>query len=141
MGAGRDAVCVRPRVGAQTGDRRYSQRKPDSALLRHEPATPPRHNGLIQRVGQSALEAKNLGIDAILFHQAYDEKESLLFLNNLDMVQGNTNLPIFISARINRDNIDKIIETKPYGIIIGKSITESEDPAEEAKFYYNLCKK
>jgi len=91
--------------------------------------------------GQSALEAKNLGVDAILFHQAYDEKESLLFLDNLDMVQGNTNLPLFISARINRDNIDKITEMKPYGIIVGKSITDAEDPAEEAKFYYNVCKK
>jgi len=90
--------------------------------------------------GQSALEAKNLGVDAILFHQAYDAKESLLFLDNLDMVQGNTDLPVFISARINRENIDKILEIKPYGIIVGKSITKSEDPVEEAKFYYNLCK-
>ncbi|MFC1842469.1 orotidine 5'-phosphate decarboxylase / HUMPS family protein [Candidatus Dependentiae bacterium] len=90
--------------------------------------------------GQSALEAKNLGVDAILFHQAYDTKESLVFLENLDMVQGNTDLPIFISAKINRNNIDKIMETKPYGIVVGKSITEAEEPLEEAKFYYNLCK-
>jgi len=91
--------------------------------------------------GQSALEAKNLGVDAILFHQAYDEKESLVFLDNLDMVQGNTDLPIFISAKINRDNVDKIIEMKPQGIVVGKSITESDDPAKEAKFFYNLCRK
>jgi len=90
--------------------------------------------------GQSALEAKNLGVDAILFHQAYDAKDSLLFMDSLDMVQGNTDLPIFISAKINRENIDKVIETKPYGIIVGKSITQAEDPAQEAKFYYNLCK-
>jgi len=91
--------------------------------------------------GQSALEAKNLGVDAICFHRAYDAKESLLFLEDLDMVRGNTDLPIFISARINRDNVDKIIETKPQGIIVGASITHAEDPLEEAKFYYNLCKK
>jgi len=91
--------------------------------------------------GQSALEAKNLGVDAILFHQAYDESETASFLDNLDMVQGNTDLPIFISAKINRSNIEKIIDTKPRGIVVGKSITEAEDPIEEAKFFYNLCKK
>jgi len=90
--------------------------------------------------GQSALEAKNLGIDGILFHKAYDAKESLLFLEDLDMVKGNTDLPVFISARINRDNVEKIIETKPYGIIIGQAITNAQDPAEEAKYFYNLCK-
>jgi len=91
--------------------------------------------------GQSAMEAKNLGVDAILFHQAYDERESLMFLDKLDMIKGNTDLPIFISAKINRDNVEKILETKPYGIIVGKSITEAENPAEEAKFFYDLCKK
>jgi len=90
--------------------------------------------------GQSALEAKNLGVDAVSFHRAFDAKESLLFLEDLDMVRGNTDLPIFISARINRDNVDKIIETKPQGIIVGASITSAEDPLEEAKFFYNLCK-
>jgi len=90
--------------------------------------------------GQSALEAKNLGVDAISFHRAYDAKESLLFLDDLNMIRGNTDLPVFLSARINRDNINKIIETKPQGIIVGASITEAKDPLEEAKFYYNLCK-
>ena len=90
--------------------------------------------------GQSALEAKNLGVDGILFHKAYDTKESLLFLEDLDMVKGNTELPVFISARINRDNIEKIIETKPYGVIIGQAITSAQDPAKEAKYFYTLCK-
>ena len=91
--------------------------------------------------GQSALEARNLGVDAILFHQAYDEKETMTFLDQLGMVKDNTDLPVFISASINRENVEKIIETKPQGIIIGKSITEAEDPAEEAKFFYGLCQK
>src|SRR5579863_7196776 len=41
-------------------------------------------------VGQSALEAKNLGADALLFHQLYNEKESLIFLDKWDMIKGNT---------------------------------------------------
>ena len=91
--------------------------------------------------GQSALEAKSLGVDAILFHEAYDTSESLVFLDKLDMVKGNTDLPIFISAKINRDNVAQIIETKPYGIVIGKSITDAPDPKAEAKFFYDLCSK
>jgi len=91
--------------------------------------------------GQSALDAQSLGVDAILFHQAFDERESLVFLDNLEMVKGNTALPVFISAKIDRHNVHKIIEMKPYGIIVGKSVTDADDPIEEAKFYYNLCKK
>jgi 3-hexulose-6-phosphate synthase len=99
--------------------------------------------------GQVALDAKNLGVDAILFHKAHEyhlgdnepkSNESLLFLEELDIIKGNTTLPIFISAGINRENINKIIAAKPYGIIIGKSITDAKDPQEEAKFYYDLCK-
>ncbi len=89
--------------------------------------------------GQSALEAKSLGIDAILFHQTYDEKQTLLFLDKWDMVKGNTQLPIFISARINRDTIEKILELKPDGVVIGKAITGSQNPEEEAKFFYEAC--
>jgi 3-keto-L-gulonate-6-phosphate decarboxylase len=89
--------------------------------------------------GQSALEAKSLGVDAILFHQAYDESQPLLFIEKWDMVRGNTELPIFVSGKIKRENIDQILEIKPDGIIISKSITHSENPIEEAKFYYELC--
>lgn len=89
--------------------------------------------------GQSALEAKSFGIDAILFHQTYDEKQTLLFLDKWDMVKGNTQLPIFISARINRDTIEKILELKPDGVVIGKSITGAINPEEEAKFFYEAC--
>jgi len=91
--------------------------------------------------GQSALEAKSLGVDAILFHEAYDSRESLVFLDNLDMVKGNTDLPIFISSKIDKENISQIIETKPDGIVIGKSITDSPNPKAAAKFFHNLCTK
>ncbi len=91
--------------------------------------------------GQSAMEAKNLGIDALMFHQPYDEQHSLEFLDKWDMVSGNTKLPIFISAKIGRDNIQDIIAVNPSGIIVGKGITDSENPAQEAAFYRELCDK
>lgn len=89
-------------------------------------------------LGQSAMEAKNLGADALLFHQAYDEKDALILLDKWEMVRGNTPLPIFISAKINRNTIFNILNIKPDGIVVGKSIIDAEDPAEEAKFFYNL---
>jgi 3-hexulose-6-phosphate synthase len=92
-------------------------------------------------VGQSALEAKNLGIDALLFHQPYSETESLLFLDKWDMIKGNSNLPIFVSAKINRNNVDKIVTLKPDGIIIGLGITDAEDSAQEAHYFAELVSK
>lgn len=89
-------------------------------------------------VGQSALEAKNLGVDALLFHQPYSETESLVFLDKWDMIKGNTSLPIFVSARINRDNVDKILALKPDVIIVGLSITDAEHSAQEAQYFAEL---
>ncbi len=93
-----------------------------------------------KEIGQSALEAKNLGADALLVHQPYDVEEPLEFLDKWEMIRGNTDLPIFISTRIGRDNIEDILNVKPDGITLGRTITEAEDPREEAKFFYNKCK-
>ena len=86
---------------------------------------------------QSALEAQSLGADSILFHQPYDESQSLIFLDKWDMIRGNTSLPIFVSAKITRENVDEIVALKPNGAIVGREITEAENPAEEAKFFHD----
>ena len=91
-----------------------------------------------QSIGQSALEAKNLGADALLFHQPYSETESLVFLDKWDMIKGNTNLPIFVSAKINRNNVDKIVALRPDVIVVGLSITDAEDAAQEAQYFAEL---
>lgn len=92
-------------------------------------------------VGQSALEAKNLGADALLFHQAYDEKDALILLDKWEMVRGNTELPIFVSAKITRSSIFNILNIKPDGIVIGKAIIDADNPTEEAEYFYNLSNK
>lgn len=89
-------------------------------------------------IGQSALEAKNMGVDALMFHQAYDEKDTLILFDKWEMVRGNTTLPIFVSAKITRTTIGTIAAIKPDGIIIGKSIIDSDSPAQEAAFYKSL---
>ncbi len=93
-------------------------------------------------IGQSALEAKNLGADALLFHQPYNDQESLIFLDKWDMIKGNTALPIFVSAKINHENVDKIIALRPDVIIVAlSSITATPDYAAEAQFFADLVKK
>jgi len=90
--------------------------------------------------GQSALEAKNLGVDALFFHRPHDEKDELLFLEDWEMIRGNTDLPIYISAKIKRENVEHVISHKPAGLVIGTSIMTAENPATEAEFFYNLIK-
>jgi 3-keto-L-gulonate-6-phosphate decarboxylase len=91
--------------------------------------------------GQSAMEAKNLGIDALFFHKPHDEQDELVFLDDWEMVKENTELPIYVSAKIKRDNIDSMLTLKPAGIVVGTSIITNDNPAQEAQFYYNLVKK
>lgn len=86
-------------------------------------------------LGQSALEAKSLGVDALLLHTSVEEDDPLTFINSWDMVRGNSHLPIYVSGRITQDVIEKILAIKPDGVIIGKSITESENPADMAAFF------
>ncbi len=91
-------------------------------------------------LGQSALEAKNLGVDALLFHEAYDEKESMSILEKWDMVKGNTDLEVFIAAKIGRESVGEFIQLQPDGIIIGRSITEAAQPADEALYFSKLIR-
>lgn len=91
--------------------------------------------------GQAALEAKSLGADALLFHQPAELGNSLVFLDNWTMVRGNTDLPIFVSSRITKETLAQVIALKPDGIVVGKAICDSEDPAATAQFFYDACKK
>ncbi|MFA6066109.1 MAG: orotidine 5'-phosphate decarboxylase / HUMPS family protein [Candidatus Babeliaceae bacterium] len=89
-------------------------------------------------LGQSALEAKSLGVDALLFHKPSDDDAQLTFLDRWDMVRENTQLPIFISAPITRENIHELIAINPTGIIISKAITNADNPQEEARYFHKL---
>ncbi len=84
---------------------------------------------------QTALEAEKLGANALLFNHPYDVQNTGPFLEKWEMVKGNTHLPIFIAAHINRENIAEIVQLKPAGIIVGSSITGAENPAAEAQFF------
>lgn len=90
-------------------------------------------------VGQSAMEAANLGVDALVFHQSYDEEDPLLFMDKWDMVRENTKLPIFISTKVTRQNIHELVLFKPDSIVIAASVFDVKKPEEEARFFYKAC--
>lgn len=90
-------------------------------------------------LGQSALEAQSLGVDALLFHQASDEKEATI-LDKWDMVKGNSQLPIFVSAHATKESIEEIIHLKPDGLIVGRAITMSDNPTQKALYYCSLIR-
>ena len=88
-------------------------------------------------IGQSAMDAKKLGANALLYHNIYHENtESMFALEEWDDLRGNSKLPIYISANINRQNLDFILSLRPDAIVIGKAITQAQNPAEEAEFFF-----
>jgi 3-hexulose-6-phosphate synthase len=89
-------------------------------------------------LGQSALESKSLGIDALLFHKPAGENEELTFLDRWDMINGNTQLPIFVSANVTPDNARELIAVNPAGIIVSKIVTGADHPAQVAALFKNL---
>lgn len=88
-------------------------------------------------LGQSALEAKNLGVDALLFHRTAEDQPSSF--DQWDMIQGNTRLPIFIAAHVTRENLHDILQLKPGGIIMSKS-SEKELPVEDVLYVSQMIK-
>ncbi len=91
-----------------------------------------------ESVGQSALEAENLGADALLFHESHEDT-TVTFLDKWEMIQGNTELPIFVSNHIKRESVERILSVKPHGIVIGRSVTGASNPAQEAAFFRAAC--
>lgn len=89
-------------------------------------------------LGQSALEAKSIGVDALLFHKPTDDDTQLTFLDRWEMVRGNTQLPVYIAAPITRENVQELIALNPAALVIGKAITHAENPAEECAYFRKL---
>jgi 3-hexulose-6-phosphate synthase len=90
-------------------------------------------------LGQSALEAQTLGVDALLFHKPSDEQTQLLTFDQWDIVKGNTKLPVFVAAPITRNSIKTLLDLNPDGIIISKS-TEKDLPVEDILYFSKMIR-
>jgi 3-hexulose-6-phosphate synthase len=90
--------------------------------------------------GQAAMEAKTVGIHALLIHRLHEETDFQLFAEKWEMIRGNTPLPIFVSGAINRENVHEFLQLQPDGLVIGSSIIQADNPAEEAAYFSGLKK-
>jgi len=91
-----------------------------------------------ETMSQAAHDAESLDVDRILFHYPHESHETYSHLDEWETVKGNTDLPIFISGRIAKDQIKEIIKLKPKGIVVGEAITKASDPEKEAKYFKEL---
>ena len=87
-------------------------------------------------MGQSALDAKTLGVNSIIAHRGQSQEEITYLENNWLNIAENTNLPLFISGKIDEASLQQVIGLKPYGIIIGSAIIKSNNPVEKARMFY-----
>jgi len=92
----------------------------------------------IHNAGQFMLDAKHLGIDILLIHNPSSIIDPTELFSQWQGIQGNTQLPLYITDKINRENIHQILSLKPHGIAIGSAITKSDNPHMEAQFFKSL---
>lgn len=92
-------------------------------------------------IGQSAMDAKTFGVDGLVIHNTQNETDSILLVEKWEMVRGNTQLPIFIGGKLNREFLPIIHTLKPDGIIVGSAILKAADPQAEAAFFYEECQR
>lgn len=90
--------------------------------------------------GQAAMEAKTVGVHALLIHRLHEESDFQLFAEKWEMIRGNTSLPIFVSGAINRENVHEFLRLQPDGLVIGSSIIQADNPEQEAAYFSGLKK-
>ena len=88
-----------------------------------------------ETMGQAAHDAKMLKVDYVLFHYPHDFEQIFSHLDQWEIVRGNTDLPVFVSGKIKKEHLEKIMKLKPQGVVVGEDITRSNDPEKEAEFF------
>ncbi len=87
--------------------------------------------------GQSALDAKTLGVDLLILHRPPQATSTDLEAEWRN-VHDNTKLPLFITGKIDDSDIKQILELKPNGIMIGSAVTKADNPAKMAHHFRSL---
>ncbi len=90
-------------------------------------------------LGQSAMDAKALGVHVIIMHCAPNKPEALDLDSEWHNVRDNTTLPIFITGKIDEKNVEQVLSLRPQGIVIGAAITKADNPARAAHFFKSLA--
>lgn len=92
-----------------------------------------------QSIGQTALDAKTLGVHVLILHRTPSGPRDIAELEaEWHNVRENTNVPIFITGKITEDQIESIIALKPHGLMVGTAITKADHPAKVAHAFKTL---
>lgn len=87
-------------------------------------------------LGQAAMDAKSLGMHALVFHQPLEQRATQnTWYDKWDIVRGNTTLPVFIGSEVSKETIHEMLEVKPDGLILQGSVTQSKNPEAELLFF------
>lgn len=86
-------------------------------------------------MGQSALDAKMLGVNCIIAHRGQSQEEISYLENNWLSIAENTNLPLFISGRIDEHSLQQVLDLRPFAAIVGSAIIKADNPAEKARIF------
>ncbi len=80
-----------------------------------------------------------MGIDIIILNRLPQKTEDTIEIESeWHSARENTNLPIFFTGKIDKSNIQQIIDLKPQGIMIGSAITRASSPKQEAYYIKSL---
>ncbi len=82
-------------------------------------------------LGQSALEAKSLGVDALLFYKPGSHDEQTSFIDRWEMVKGNTQIPIFIGGALTPSAVPEILSLDAAGVVMNSTVVNPENALEE----------
>lgn len=86
-------------------------------------------------LGQSAMDAKTLGVSLLILHRHYGQNESADLENDWHNVRENTSLPIFITGKIDESSLEHALNLKPQGIMIGGSVSKADNPNKAAQLF------
>lgn len=86
----------------------------------------------VKNILKKSIEYSNIGVNFLCIHIGLDmQKSGFSIINNaslLKKIKSSIKIPIAIAGGINLENLDKLLKYKPDIIIIGRAITNSDNP-------------
>jgi len=86
-------------------------------------------------LGQSAMDAKALGVDLLILHHAPHMEERSEIDSVWHNVRDNTNIAVFVTGKIDASNFQQVAALKPQGIMVGSPVTRAESPTIAAQSF------
>jgi 3-hexulose-6-phosphate synthase len=89
-------------------------------------------------MGQAAMDAKTLGADLLILHNAPHQDDTVDIDSVWHNVRDNTTVSIFVTGKIDLSNFQQVAALKPQGIMIGSPVTQAENPGQAAQLFRSM---